>query len=293
MQKTVLLIDINNIFAKFYFAGKSNPESTFSSDKCSDLIISFIFDAISYCNATHCCSVFDADGQNFRYQIYPDYKKTRKPKPEDYDDYRNILKNRLRGACLSQISSKSLEAEDSLNLIIGQYNKRNDVNLTNFIVISDDKDCQLLKVYPNCRIYKKANIDRTIPSANKNPPIVISGIPTYCKISESDPDFIDKFKLFFSLNGDSTDNIPGVPNFGEIKSNFIVSKFKSYQELKNFITSDSLELDSLMLFNPDDTLNITKCLLAIKKYENLLDVSYKLFSLYDADYFIDIDKWIL
>lgn len=302
MKNIVLLIDINNIFAKFYFAGKSNPNSTFTSAKCADLIVSYIFDLISFFSATHCCCIFDCAGPNFRYDIYPDYKKTRKPKPEDYSGYRNLLKERLRGAGIPQISSKTLEAEDSMNVIIRGYQnietkKGQDWNLFSplsqndfsFIVISDDKDCQLLKKYPNCKIYKKVQKDKIGFST----PAVISNIPEYCKISESDTYFIEKYKLFFSLTGDSADNIPGVPNFGPIKANFIISKLNSYDELKKFILSDTLNVDSYTLFNSEDKLNISKCLLTIKEHEKLLDISYKLFTLYEPSdtFFVDIKNW--
>ncbi len=31
----------------------------------------------------HCCCVFDAKGKNFRHDMFPDYKATRPPMPDD------------------------------------------------------------------------------------------------------------------------------------------------------------------------------------------------------------------
>lgn len=241
-----LLIDGNNIFSKYYYANK---------EKCIDFCISFIKNSIRLFKVTHCCCVFDAK-ESYRKSLYQLYKSSRKTKPEDLDLYFENFKKTLSENNLCYISSKTLEAEDSINLIVGT-----NPNIE-FIVLSEDKDILLLRNFENCKIFKKYNEELQIPQ--------------YCKLVFSDPLFIEKYKLFFSLYGDSTDDIPGVEGFGPKKSNFIVEKIKTYDNLKNILLLE----DFSFLKEDTDLYSIDRCLKVIKNFEEELDISYKLFSLF-------------
>lgn len=259
-----LLIDANNYFAKYYYANK---------EAAIDNLISIIKLSIAAFKVSHCICVFDGE-ISYRKELYPDYKATRSQKPEDYYELLKSFKNTLKLNKIPQISSKSLEAEDSINLIIKSNPE------TQFVVLSEDKDVLLLKKYKNCLIYKRI----------KEP----LEIPKICTFNFDDG-FMEKYKLFFALNGDSSDNIPGVPGLGTKKSNFLVNKFVSYELIKSILKSPILDLEIIINKKDDDDYDVGSCLKLIKEHEKLFDISYQLFSLFEPkeNFHIDLIKYKL
>lgn len=270
-MKNIVLIDANNLYAKYYYGNKN---------ECVDLLITTIFYLKKYFSAFFCCCVFDAE-KSFRKNIYSDYKNNRN-KEEDYYTTLENFKKTLKLNKIEQISSKSLEAEDSINLIVSSLNKQS--KDYKFIILSEDKDLLLLTKYENCKIYKKYDELLTIPK--------------YCEINVDDS-FIEKYKLFFSINGDQSDNIPGIPNFGPKKSSFISNIIVSYENLKSILNSPLIDLELEFLSNPLKSIKneefgkLSSYLHDIKNHEHLLDVSYKLFCLYEnEEYSFNINNYL-
>ena len=246
-MKKCILFDTNNIFCKYYYSNK---------EKCIDFCLSFIKNLIRLFKVNYSCCVFDGL-DNYRKHLYAPYKSTRKEKPEDFNFYFEEFIKTLNTNNIHYIFSKTLEAEDSINLIVSS-------NLdVEFIIISEDKDILQLKKYSNCNIYKRYN--------------EFLEIPKYCNLSFNDPWFFEKYKLFFSLYGDSCDNIPGVVGLGPKKTNFIVDKVITYENLKTILRNENFD----ELKKDTDKYSIHRCLELIKTYENDLDISYKLFSLFE------------
>lgn len=258
-NKNCLLVDANNIYSKYYYA---NPE------KCIEFLITFLKRNIYWFKTDYVLCVFDAE-KSFRKDIYSLYKSNRAPKPEAYIEQLKNFKEQLQKNYIHQISSKTLEAEDSIGLLIKKYE---DIN---FYVLSEDKDCLQLYQYKNSFVFKKFGEKLDVPK--------------YCEISETDESFIEKYKLFFSINGDTSDNIPGIIGLGPKKSNFIVNKITSYENLKKLLSSSSLELECEKLKTNTDKYNIYKCLSLIKDNLEMLEISYKLFSLFETTISLNID----
>ena len=119
------------------------------------------------------------EGRCFRYELLPEYKGTRPPKPEAVVDLYRVLKEKYK-----TVSNEGLECDDTLGILhTGAY-------VDQSIIVSTDKDM------------------KTIPGFHFNPRKKELGV-TYVSPKEA-----ARFHMVQTLMGDSTDNIKGIPRVG-------------------------------------------------------------------------------
>lgn len=249
---TFLLIDAENYFSKFFFG---------SGERVIDTYLNFLNKALTHFNATHYCNVFDAE-RSFRYDLYDQYKAKRPAKPENFDDFYKLLILNFQKLKINHISSKTLEAEDSINLFV--TNNKN----VQFNVISGDKDCLLLYENNNVNVFRyeeKEFQERTFIKYN---------------IFDKDKkEAAKKFLFYLSLKGDTSDNIPGVKGFGDVKIEKVIDQYQTLENLKNHLK------------NPTFLDKANKEFQQILKYENDLYLSEKLIRLYTREWSVNIEKY--
>lgn len=247
-----LLIDTNNFYSKFWFGGKN---------AVIDIFLSFLKKSIKYFNVDKYCCCIDSE-RSFRFALYEQYKANREQKPKEYYENFELLKFNFKKLNVHHISSKSLEAEDIMNLFIKNHPDEQ------FIVLSGDKDCLLLYEYDNCKVYNYDGgefIERN-----------------FFKYDIFDKDLkiaAEKFKLFLSLKGDSSDNIPGVKGISDKKAKSIVELMSNLTNLKR-----NIEKPSFLFKNNKDFQ------LVIKDKENLI-LSEKLITLFNSEWKSNLDKY--
>lgn len=123
------------------------------------------------------------DGKNSRQkrrEIYPGYKDGRKPADDSFWQTVNLLKDCLRHTAVPQLSVDGYEADDVIATLIKASPDKY------FKITSTDKDFAALEG-PKVKLIRPG----------------FEGVPA------------DKVRLFKSLVGDKSDNIPGVPGLGE------------------------------------------------------------------------------
>ncbi len=124
-NQVFVLIDFNNYFTRFYFANK---------EICVERYLKFLKDVIQKFNPQWLVNLIDAE-RNFRYDIFPQYKKNRPDKEEDFENLRKNCLFNLEKLNWPIQNSKTLEAEDLANIFV-----KNNPKL-HFIILSNDKDC--------------------------------------------------------------------------------------------------------------------------------------------------------
>ncbi len=137
--------------------------------------------------------VFDASGKTFRDDIYPEYKATRPPMPEDLRPQIEPLHATIRAMGLPLLVVPGVEADD----VIGTLTRQAEDRGLQVLISTGDKDLAQL-----------VDADVTLLDT------------MYDKVS--DPEGVQaKFGVppgriidFLALVGDSVDNIPGVPKVG-------------------------------------------------------------------------------
>ena len=154
--------------------------------------------------------LFDAKRQNFRNEIFPDYKGTRKEIPEDLIPQFDIIHQAVEALNLHYLDMEGYEADD----LIATYA---DIALKegyDVTVISADKDLMQL-IRPGVEFYDPMKDKYFTPEDVKE------------KFGVYPEQVID----VQALAGDSTDNIPGVPGIGLKTAAELVNQFGSLEEV--------------------------------------------------------------
>lgn len=183
MENLFVLVDLNNYFTRFYYG---NPEN------CVERYLRMIKDIISTFSPGYFCNLIDAP-VCFRKTLFPEYKATRNKKPDDFYEKLENLKYNLKMFNHPFQTSKSLEAEDLMNLFV------ENIPDVKFVLFSNDKDILQLESQ-NTVIFNYL-------AKKINDKFELFEQKSYKNLGF---DSVDEMKLGHALQGDSSDNIPGV-----------------------------------------------------------------------------------
>ncbi|MDJ0684430.1 MAG: DNA polymerase I [Alphaproteobacteria bacterium] len=152
-----------------------------------------ILSLIEQTDADHIAVIFDAKRENYRNDIYPDYKGHRPDAPEDLIPQFALIREATKTFNLPCLEMEGYEADD----LIATYAKQAVAKGAKVTIVSSDKDLMQL-VGPNVEMWD--------PMKNR---------------AIREPEVREKFGVgpdrvvdVQALAGDSTDNVPGVPGIG-------------------------------------------------------------------------------
>ena len=138
--------------------------------------------------------VFDPAGDNFRHELYPEYKANRDERPEDMTKQFRPLCDMLRAMGFTLIKKKGFEADD----IIGTLARRASEDGLSTMILTGDKDLGQFLVYDNVVLYDSKSEKFTDAEAlEERLGITPKQVPSY-----------------LAMCGDTSDNIPGTPGIG-------------------------------------------------------------------------------
>ena len=154
--------------------------------------------------------IFDAARENFRNEIYPDYKANRDETPEDLIPQFPLVREATEALGLPAVELEGYEADD----LIATYAKEAAAKGMNVKIISSDKDLMQL-------------IDDKIHMLDpmKNKIIDAAGVVEKFGVTP------DKVIDVQSLAGDATDNVPGVPGIGIKTAALLINEYGTLEEL--------------------------------------------------------------
>jgi DNA polymerase-1 len=158
--------------------------------------------------------VFDAGGDTFRHELYPEYKANRKPMPEELATQFPLIERLLATLGIATLSVPGVEADDVLASISLQAVKR---DLTCLIATSDKDMAQVV----SDRIFLLRPGGRGVDSSHQllDPAGVVAkyGVPP------------EQIADLLSLVGDTSDNVPGVPGVGDKTAVRLLQQFGSLE----------------------------------------------------------------
>lgn len=159
--------------------------------------------------------VFDSKGNNFRHDLYPEYKANRGPCPEDLIPQFDLIKEAASAFGLVQVEAEGYEADD----VIATLSRTALSEGMNVDIMSGDKDLWQLVTAPNVEprlhMVDPGNFD------------TISHEDVVKKWGVS----ADKLGDLLALAGDSSDNIKGVPGIGPKIAAQLINEYGSLSEL--------------------------------------------------------------
>lgn len=155
-------------------------------------------------------AVFDAEGKNFRHEIYPDYKKNRPEAPENLISQKLDVRKLCRALGMPVIKKNGVEADDVLGTIARHCTEQEQVCL----IQTGDKDImQFMSRFVSLHD-PKSGVSRDILSLRKD-----KGLSP------------KQFAYYLALCGDKVDNIPGVPGIGDKKALELLHEFGTLKEI--------------------------------------------------------------
>lgn len=206
MSKKVCLIDGSGyIFRAFYaLPPLNNPAGVPVNAVLGFLNMFMRLTAKIQCD--YCLVLFDAKRRNFRNDIFPDYKGTRKEIAEELIPQFPLIHKAVEILNLNHLEMDGFEADD----LIATYAKQAVDKGYEVVVVSADKDLMQL-IRPHVEFYDSMKDKFFTPE----------------DVKEKFGVFPDKVVDVQALAGDSTDNVPGVPGIGLKTAAELINQFGS------------------------------------------------------------------
>jgi DNA polymerase-1 len=212
MHKKVCLIDGSGyIFRAFY----ALPSLTAPDGTPVNAVLGFLnmfMRLTGKIPCDYCLVLFDAKRQNFRNDIFPDYKGTRKDTPEELILQFPLIRQAVDILSLNHLEIEGFEADD----LIASYARQSVENGHDVVVVSADKDLMQL-IRPHVEFYDSMKDKFFTPE----------------DVKEKFGVYPDRVVDVQSLAGDAIDNVPGVPGIGLKTAAELVNRFGSLEGVLN------------------------------------------------------------
>ena len=141
----------------------------------------------------YCAVVFDAKGKNFRHEMFPDYKATRPPMPDDLRPQAEALPDLVRLMGWPVLVIPQVEADDVIGTLAAMAGEAG----WNVVVSTGDKDMAQL-----------VNERVTLVNTMSGETLDIEGVKAKFGVRP------DQIRDYLALMGDKVDNVPGVEKCG-------------------------------------------------------------------------------
>ena len=218
-QKTVLLVDGNNLLNRCFYATARDLNNLRQArdGRLTNGVYGFVRSLLNYrqsLEVTHIGVTFDK-GRGFRGQLYPEYKGGRKKQPEQLTIQFPLIEELLTRMGISIFSSTEYEADD----LIGSFatTLKND----KVYLLSNDKDLHQLVTDSTIQIVRKGSND-----------VYLDKDLFMVQYEGLQPKQIVDLK---SIAGDDSDNIIGIPGIGDKGAFKLVSHFG---DIENMVVSE-------------------------------------------------------
>lgn len=216
-SKKLFLLDAYALIYRAHFAFSRNPRIS-SKGVNTGVMFGFtntLLEIIQKEKPTHIAVAFDTSAPTFRHEEYKEYKANREETPEDIRTGIPVVKDIIRGFNIPIIELDGYEADD----IIGTLSKKAASEGFEVFMMTPDKDFGQL-VQEHVYLYKPAYMGNAVDVFDVQ------------KVLEKwDIERIDQVTDMLGLQGDASDNIPGIPGIGPKTASKLLKEFGSVEEL--------------------------------------------------------------
>ena len=214
-MKKLFLIDAMALIYRAHFAFSKNPRIN-SKGLNTSAVFGFantLLEVIDKEKPSHIGVGFDLEGPTFRHEKFEAYKAQRQETPEDIVLAIPLVKRLLQGMDIPILELRGFEADD----IIGTIAKRAVKDDFTVYMLTPDKDYAQL-VEPGIFLYRPSYMGKGYD---------VLGVPeVLAKFGIQRPEQVIDI---LGLQGDASDNIPGVPGVGEKTAQKLVEEFDSVE----------------------------------------------------------------
>ena len=218
MEKLVL-IDGNSIMNRAFYGIMGSKMLTTKDGKYTNAVYGFLailFKLLDDIQPQYMAVAFDLKAPTARHKMYEGYKANRHGMPDELAEQMPIIKEVLRAMNIDIIEMEGYEADDILGTL-SCYGEAQNLNVT---ILSGDRDTfQLATDRVTIRIPHTKGGKTETDEYNREKIIEKYGL---------EPKQLIEVK---GLQGDASDNIPGVPGVGEKTALKLVQKYGSIENL--------------------------------------------------------------
>ncbi len=206
----LILVDGSSYLFRAYFA--LPPLSTKQGEPTGAMVgtINMLRKLMGEYPDEHIAVVFDTKGENFRHQLYPEYKANRAVMPDDLACQIEPLHELIKAMGLPLIMMPGIEADDIIATLACQADQKG----MKTIIVSSDKDLAQL-------------VNDNITMLNTMTQVQLDREGVIAKFGVPPEKIID----YLALIGDSVDNIPGVPKVGPKTAAKWLTQYGSLEEI--------------------------------------------------------------
>ncbi len=197
MPQRIYLVDGTGFIFRAYFAIRGLTDSKGRPTNAVFGVARLLLRLLREHEPSHIAVVFDAPGKTFRSDLYPEYKATRPPVPEDLIAQIPLIDRLVEALGMPTLRISGVEADD----VMGTLCRRAEAEGREAVLVSGDKDLLQL-VSDRVRVYdlNRDEVGKWYEAGDVrerfgvDPPCVIDAL---------------------ALMGDASDNVPGVRGIGE------------------------------------------------------------------------------
>ncbi|RAW03285.1 DNA polymerase I [Pseudochryseolinea flava] len=215
--KRLFLLDAYALIYRAHFAFTKTPRI---NSKGINTSVAFGFtntllEVLQKQRPTHIAVAFDMPGKTFRDEIFAAYKATRQETPEDIRAGIPICKQIIRGFNIPILEMEGYEADD----IIGTISRQACTKDFDVYMMTPDKDFGQL-VNECVFLYKPAYMGNAVD---------VLGPKEVCE--KWDIENVSQVIDILGLQGDTSDNIPGIPGFGPKTAATLLKQYKTVENI--------------------------------------------------------------
>ena len=218
MDKLVL-IDGNSIMNRAFYGIMGSKMLTSKDGKYTNAIYGFLaimFKIIEDLNPKYMAVAFDLKGPTARHKLFEGYKANRKGMPNELAEQMPIIKDVLHAMNIDVIEKQGYEGDDILGTI-AKFGEAQGLSVT---ILSGDRDTfQLASDNITIRIPRTKMGKTEVEDFDRSKVKEIYGL---------EPKQLIEVK---ALQGDTSDNIPGVPGIGEKTALSLIQRYESIDNL--------------------------------------------------------------
>lgn len=215
--KKLFLLDAYALIYRAHFAFTKTPRI---NSKGHNTSVPFGFsntllEVIQKQKPTHIGVAFDTTAKTFRDEIYTEYKSTRQETPEDIRYGIPICKEIIRGFNIPILELDGFEADDIIGTLAARACKQG----FEVFMMTPDKDFGQL-VNDCVYLYKPAYMGNAVD---------VLGVREVCE--KWDIEDVTQVRDMLGLQGDTSDNIPGVPGIGPKTAAVLLKQYGSVENI--------------------------------------------------------------
>ena len=230
MKKKLLLIDGNSIMNRAFYGIMGSKMLMTTDGKYTNAVYGFLailFKNLEDLNPDYMAVSFDLKAKTARHKLYEGYKANRHGMPEELADQMPVIKDILRAMNIDIVEKEGYEGDD----ILGTLSKYGEAQGLDVIILSGDRDTfQLASDNITIRIPRTKAGKTETENYNRAKVLEEYGL---------EPVQLIEVK---ALQGDTSDNIPGVPGIGPKTAISLIQKYHSVKELYEKIEKDEDDL---------------------------------------------------